>query len=276
MTVLVTGGRGAIARGVVAGLEAAGEDVRVGGREPAALGTGAVLVDLGRPETLPAALDGVDRVLLYAHPEGVAGFVAAAQAAGVRQVVVVSSLTVAAPRGGGIADRHRLVEEAVAAGGFATTFLRPGTFAGNARQYLPGIASGEVRLPYPDAGTAPIDERDIADVAVVVLRAGPASAHDGTAPALTGPASLTRREEVEQLAAALRREVRIVPIDAAAARDELAGRMPAHVVESLLDLWAEADGRPAAVSDAVERITGRPGRTFATWAEEVAVPLAVR
>ena len=60
MTVLVTGGRGAIARATTAGLRAAGETVRVGGREPAALDDpAAVLVDLTRPKTFPAALDGV-------------------------------------------------------------------------------------------------------------------------------------------------------------------------------------------------------------------------
>ena len=37
MTILVTGGRGAIARAVTAGLIAAGQDVRVASREPSAV-----------------------------------------------------------------------------------------------------------------------------------------------------------------------------------------------------------------------------------------------
>ena len=280
MTVLVTGGRGSVARGVVDGLVAAGVPVRLSGREPAALhapdGVETALVDLARPETLPAALDGVDRVFLYAEPSGVDGFVAAARDAGVRQVVVLSSASVLIPGTNPIGGNHRAVENAVAAGGFATTFLRPGGFAGNARQWLrPILGDGVVRLPYPESGDSAIDERDIADTAVAVLLAGPGGPHDGTAPTLTGPESLTRRQEVQILADALGREVRIDPVPADEARAFLSATMPAFVVDSLLEYWAEADGRPDHVTDAVESITGCPARTFATWAREIAVPLAV-
>lgn len=272
MTVLVTGGRGTIARAAVAGLRAAGEPVRVGGRVPAALDDpDAVLVDLTRPETFPPALDGVDRLLLYAEPAGIDAFVAAAEEAGVRQVVVVSSLSVLGPPGDAIADKHRVVEDAVGAASFASTFLRPGGFAGNARQWLGAITGdGEVRLPYPDSGEAPVDERDVADVAVTVLRAGPNAGFDGTAPSLTGPESMTRRAEVERLAAALGRDVQVVELDRDHARRELGAALPAHVVDSLLDYWALSDGKQAEVSLEGPRITGTPGRTFAQWAGEVA------
>ena len=183
MTVLVTGGRGSVARGVVDGLVAAGAPVRLSGREPASLrapeGVETALVDLSRPETLGPALTGVDRVFLYAEPSGVDGFVAAARAAGVQQVVVLSSASVDEGGSDPIADKHRAVEDAVAGGGFASTFLRPGAFAGNARQWLaPILGDGVVRLPYPESGDAPIDERDIADVAVALLLAGPGGPHD--------------------------------------------------------------------------------------------------
>lgn len=276
MTVLVTGGRGSIARATVAGLRAAGMAVRVGGREPAALGDpDAQLVDLTRPETIAAALDGIERVLLYASPVGIDGFVAAAAAAGVEQVVVVSSAAVLEPGGNPIAERHRRVEQAIAAAGFASSFLRPGAFDGNARQFLePILTAGVIRLPFADSGDAPVDERDIADVAVRMLVDGPGAGHDGAMPHLTGPASLTRREQVEQLAAAVQREVEIVPLSDDQARAELADRMPAFVLDSLLDLWAASQGRPGTVSADGPRITGRPGRTFSTWASEVAAPLA--
>jgi uncharacterized protein YbjT (DUF2867 family) len=281
MTVLVTGGRGSVARGVVAGLLAAGVPVRLSGREPEALsppeGVETALVDLARPETLPPALAGVDRVFLYAEPSGVDAFIAAATDAGVEQVVVLSSSSVLESGPNRIGDNHRAVEDAVRAAGFASTMLRPGGFDGNARQWLPAIlGDGVVRLPYPESGDASIDERDIADTAVVVLLAGPGGPHDGTAPQLTGPASLTRREQVEQLAAALGREVRIEPVAPDDTRAFLAASMPEFVVDSLLPHWAAADGVPAAVTESVETITGRPARTFATWAREVATPLAVR
>jgi len=64
MTVLVTGGRGAIARAVTAGLIAAGQDVRVASREPSALAS-AVAYD---PSDPAPALRDISQVFLYSDP----------------------------------------------------------------------------------------------------------------------------------------------------------------------------------------------------------------
>jgi uncharacterized protein YbjT (DUF2867 family) len=271
MTFLVTGGRGAVANAVTRGLVEAGATVRVGSRDPEKLaapdGVDVVLADLAMPATLRTALSGVDRVFLYAEPSGIAGFVDAATEAGVEQVVLLSSTAANDPDDGPIALHHRVVEEALAAGPFASTSVRPGAFAGNAtRWWLPAILGGEeVRLALPESTDAPIDERDIADVVLTILRAGPGGAYDSAAPEITGPESLTRRQMVETLAAAAGREVRIVPIDIDAARAEMAA-FPPGIAESLLRHWVKQDGVPATVTDGVERITGRPARTFADWA----------
>jgi len=160
--------------------------------------------------------------------------------------------------------------------GFATTFLRPGGFAGNARQWVrPILGDGVVRLPYPESGDSAIDERDIADTPAPVLLAGPGGPHDGTAPTLKGPESPARRQEVQILADALGREVRIDPVSHDEARAFMTATMPPFVTDSLLEYWAAADGRPDQITDAVESVTGRPARTFATWAREIAVPLTV-
>ena len=92
---------------------------------------------------------------------------------------------------------------------------------------------------------------------------------------MTGPESLTRRREVEILAEVLGREVRIESLDPVEARAFMSAQMPAFVVDSLLGYWATYDGVQDPVTDAVESITGRPARTFATWAREIAVPLTV-
>jgi hypothetical protein len=110
---------------------------------------------------------------------------------------------------------------------------------------------------------------------VALLVAGPGGPHDGTASRMTGPESLTRRREVQILAGVLGRQVRIEPLGPEEARAFLGAQMPAFVVDSLLEYWAAYDGRPDPVTDAVESITGRPGRAFATWAREIAVPLTV-
>ncbi|MER5918007.1 NAD(P)H-binding protein [Streptomyces sp. NPDC001982] len=68
MVVVVFGARGNVGRHVADGLLAVGEQARAVSRTPAAgltPGLEAVAADLERPETLPAALDGADKVFLY-------------------------------------------------------------------------------------------------------------------------------------------------------------------------------------------------------------------
>jgi uncharacterized protein YbjT (DUF2867 family) len=54
-------------------------------------GSEVVTADLENPETLPAVLDGAQRVFLYTKPEGIDGFVTTAESAGVQHVVLLSS-----------------------------------------------------------------------------------------------------------------------------------------------------------------------------------------
>ncbi len=88
--ILVTGGTGNVGRELVPQLLATGQPVRVLVRnrtKVAHLGDRieSVVGDLDRPETLPPAMEGVDRLfLLTAVTEQVASLVAAARAAGVR------------------------------------------------------------------------------------------------------------------------------------------------------------------------------------------------
>lgn len=67
--------------------------------------------------------------------------------------------------------RAETVERLIATSGLQWTFLRPGMFATNALGWwAPQIRAGDVvRWPYLEVPTAPIDERDIAAVAVHTL-----------------------------------------------------------------------------------------------------------
>ena len=272
MTILVTGASGHVGGAVLDQLIAAGEEVRASSRNPDAAGlpptVPVVLADLTHPETLPAALEGVTRVFLYAQPEGIDGFVHAAITAGVEHVVFLSSSSVVAPGAASdlIAQRHLVVEEALANSGIAWTFVRPGAFATNALRWADMIrATGRVRIPYPHAESAPIHEADIAAVAVTALRGN--TLHTA-APVLTGPESLTQEQQVTQIGAALNRDLQVEELSPAQARDEMGRFMPPQFAETMLRLWATMDGVPATISDSVERITGRPARTFAAWAQD--------
>ncbi|MEU6534288.1 NAD(P)H-binding protein [Streptomyces sp. NPDC047000] len=271
MTILVTGARGNVGRRVLDRLHAAGHDLRASGRTPGDLtvpdGVETAELDLTRPAGFDAALNGVDSVFLYAEPDGAKDLFEAAARAGVRHVVLLSSATVSGPAAATdpLALHHAAVEDALAASGVPGTVLRPGAFAGNALGWSHTIGAGQpVRLPYPDAHTAPVHEDDIADVAAAVL--GDASSAGRTL-TFSGPRSMTFREQLAVIGGLLGRDVPVHELTRDEAADEMGRFMPAPVLASLLDQWAAAVGRPAEVHD-VTALTGRPARTFEQWARE--------
>lgn len=271
MTILVTGARGNVGRRVLHRLHAAGHRLRASGRVPGDLsvppGVEAVELDLTRPATFGAALSGVDSAFLYAEPEGAKDLFEAAARAGVRHVVLLSSSTVSGPAAASdpLALHHAAVEDALAASAVPGTVLRPGAFASNALGWSHAIAAGQpLRIPFPDAHTAPVHEDDIADVAVAAL--GGAS-FAGRTLTLSGPRSLTFRDQLAVLGALLGREIPLHELTREEAAEEFGRFMPAAVLTSLLDLWEASVGRPVEVHD-VEAVTGRPGRTFESWVRE--------
>ncbi|WP_410668049.1 NAD(P)H-binding protein [Amycolatopsis sp. cmx-4-68] len=267
MTTLVIGARGSVGRQVLDRLVAAGEPVRASVRNPVSAGLPAgvpvVAADLTRPETLPAALDGVRRVFLYCLPEGIEVFVKAAMAAGVEQVGALSSGSVLLPqaRGNAIAEDHRLVEQVLADSGLRWTPIRPLVLANNALHWAHSIRTDNVvRLVYPDALAAPIHERDIAAVAVAALRGVEQPV------VLTGPELITQRRQVELLAEATGHPIRVQELSPAEGREHLRRFMSPRAADAVVDILAVTlDG---VVTDAVQAALGRPPVPFARWAAE--------
>lgn len=270
MLTLVTGSRGRVGSALVSLLHRGDHAVRAASRNPDGLalpaGVPSVACHLGDPGTFAAALEGVDSVFLYAEPSHVTEFLAAAQAAGVAHIVLLSSSSVLAPDAASnpIAAAHHTVEQALIESPLTTTLLRPGAFAGNAYQWSESFRSGRpVELPYPHSGTSPIDEADIAEAALAVLTD---TRLRGSAYHLTGPESLTAAEQVALLAAASGNPATFRAVSRDAWKDAASPFVPEEIAEGLLDYWASTDGAPAEVTGETEKLTGRPARTFAAWA----------
>ena len=154
------------------------------------------------------------------------------------------------------------IEQQIETSGLQWTFLRPGMFAANAKAWWgPQIRAGNVvRWPYLAVPTAPIDERDIAAVAV---RALCEDGHNRAEYVLTGPESLSQGEQVATIGRVIGRSLRLEEISPDKARRELLTVIPAPGVNMLLDAWAAAVGQPAFVTSKVEEITGtRRGRSL--------------
>jgi uncharacterized protein YbjT (DUF2867 family) len=216
---------------------------------------------------------GADRVFLYGlldprKPYDIKKVVETATAAGIRQVVLLSSMSVLDPDDNGpVPAVNRAIEEAIQRSDVDWTFLRPGTFATNTRTFwAESIRTGGVaRLPYPLAQSAPVPEKDIAALAVAALTE---PGHSHQAYTVYGPESLTLQRQVELIGAAIGRPIRIEPVSDEQARADLGRAMPPFVAEAIVGQWAAADGVQALTSGIVEEITGAPAQSYAQWAVE--------
>src|SRR5205823_5050122 len=94
-----------------------------------------------------------------------------------------------------MARLHASIEKAIADTGVPATVLRPGMLAANSLLWWAGqIRSGDVvQWPYAAAASAPIDERDIAAVAVRTLLSSTDASVDYV---LTGPEPLTHADQI--------------------------------------------------------------------------------
>jgi uncharacterized protein YbjT (DUF2867 family) len=274
MTILVTGATGAVGRHVVAGLLGADRPVRAltrgdGAGLPAA--AHAVTADLADPASLtPEVFDGVEAVVVFPAASGVGDLMDAAVKAGVERFVVLSSLAAALehPRDHGSASavHHLAVERDVAARTDGWAVVRPGTFANNLLAWAHAVRAGQpIRAPYLASAQAPVHEADVADALVAALAGFPV--HRGSAVAVTGPRSLTRREQIAAIGRAVGREVAAVEISPEEFRRETAAFIPEDITAMLLGYWRDTVTEPDRVRS-VESLSGHPGRTLDQWAQD--------
>jgi uncharacterized protein YbjT (DUF2867 family) len=272
-TILVIGATGAVGREVAGQLLAANMHVRALARNPDSANLPArvetIRGDLTIPASLGPALDNVDTVfLVWSAPVAAAAAAIARIAKQVRRVVFLSApYRTPHPlflQPNPSASLHAELERLIEASGLEWTFLQPGMFSANAlRWWAAAIREGNtVRWPYGEAPTAPIHERDIAAVAV---RALCDEGHSGKTYVLTGPESLTQRQQVGIIGDAIGRPLRFEEMAPGEARRELSARMSPAVADMLLNAWRAAIGQPAFVTSTVLEIAGTPARTFREW-----------
>ena len=246
------------------------------GSEPGRLagrpGVDLVEADFDDPHTLEQALRGVRRAFLVTNSSERTerqqkSFVAAAESAGVQQVVKLSQLHAAASSPVRFLRYHAAVEAAIEQSSMAYTFLRPNLIMQAYLPFAPLIAAGRLQAPIDRAPVSMVDARDIAAVAAATLCE---DGHEHRTYDLTGPRALTHSQIAAAFAAAAGHDVRFEPVPAATFRAtmEEAG-MPPWQAEGLIEDYDHyGRGEAADVSPDVERVTGRPARPFARFAAD--------
>ena len=116
-----------------------------------------------------------------------------------------------------------------------------------------------------------IDTRDVADCIAACVQS---NAFDNQAFELTGPASITYHDCAATLSGVLGRTITYVPISPAAVAGSIRaagwGDWGADVMRDYSQAYR--DGWGDFTTDAVERMTGRPPRSFTDFAREVLAP----
>lgn len=278
--ILVTAATAPVGRSIVEQLVAMEHPVRALTRDPkkAGLPAGAEVVagDLSDAESLAAAFQDVSAVFLLAAVPGFAPtFLKAVKEAGVRRIVFQSSGAVVDgtdEQPNPIAAFHYDTERQIRDSGLEWTFLRLEVASADALQWAFDVptqlkAGDVVRVPYAEAAGSPMHPADFAAVAIVSLTQ---EEHAGKIYHLTGPQSLTHREQIQLIGEALGRPLRYEELDEEQARAAISPYAPADV---LFETWRRHIGIPAPVTDTVQRLTDRPPRSVEAWAVYMAAQL---
>jgi len=285
--VLVTGATGNVGQEVVEALLAQQMPAKAAARDTARVHQfaekngwqgdyEAVALDYTNPDSIAAALDGVDRVFLVTPTMGpvaemVTAFLSVAKNSGVKHIVRLSGMRTINEPSATHAESERLIAES----GIAYTFLRPNFFMQNFNTfYVDGIKYRDtIALPAGEEPISFIDVRDIADVAVAAFTQ---DGHAGQAYTLTGGEAITHYDVARALSEVLGRTITYVNVPEDQFREMLkaAGR-PEAMANGVIQLYAPVKQMLAApVTDDVQRVTGKAPRTIHDYARDYAAAWA--
>jgi uncharacterized protein YbjT (DUF2867 family) len=268
--ILVTGATGNVGSEAARLLAARHQSVRALVRDPSRAPHGGVEIatgDFDRPDTLDAAMRGIDTVLLVspAVPAQEIAIIDSAARQGVSHVIKVTSKASADSP----VDRRRgqaQIEAHLEATGLARTLLRSNAYMQNLLALAPMIKqTGGFLMSAGDGRVGMIDARDVAATAAAIATAP--REHAGQAYWLTGPGLITYTDIARELSAALGHPVEYRQISPSEHR---AAMIQAGIPEAVATSNAQAfgliaEGDAAWLSDDVTSISGTAPRPLPTF-----------
>ena len=282
MRVVVTCGTGTVGSATVRKLVSQSVPVSVLTHSPEKskslpAGAQAVFGDFRKPETLTAALDGIDELFLITalsqseSEEGI-NMVQAAKQAAIKRVVLLSIHNVeSAPHVPHFRSKME-IEAALHDSGIPSTILMPNNFFQNDYSFQQPINEfGVYPQPYGDIGLSRVDVRDIADAAVnALLQEG----HEAERYPLVGPEALNGFQTAQIWSRHLGKEIRYAGNDLEAWGDQVHDLMQPWMVEDLKTMYAffQQNGLKATEADLKQqaKILHHPPRDYGTFVAETA------
>jgi uncharacterized protein YbjT (DUF2867 family) len=276
--ILITGASGNVGREVLKQIAASGAKVRAAFQSAskaaaAPSGVEIVTMDYNQPQTLQAALKGVERVFLIGPPTPdlpalERRAVDEIKRSGVKHVVKLSAM---GGRGAIFPGQHADSEDYIKSLGLTYTFLRPNGFMQNFVTYNAATINTQNTF-YGAQGGGKISHIDLRDIAAVAVKTLTGDGHEGKAYTLTGPEALSNAEVAEVLSEDTGREIRYVDLPPEQFKQALVGAgMPEWSASALLDLQQfYGRGGASAVTREVEQLLGRKPTSFEQFSRDYA------
>jgi uncharacterized protein YbjT (DUF2867 family) len=276
--ILITGASGNVGKEVLKQVAATGAKVRaafqtVTKAAAAPSGVEIATMDYNKPETLQAALKGIERVFLVAPPtpnlpalERKA--IDEIKQSGVRHVVKLSAM---GGRDAIFPRQHADSEDYIKSSGVPYTFLRPNGFMQNFVTYN-GATINTQNAFYGSQGDGEVSHIDLRDIAAVAVKTLTEDGHQGKAYTLTGPEALSNARVAEILSEDTGREIRYVDLPAEQFKQALLGAgLPEWSANALVDLQQfYRRGSASAVTRDVEQLLGRKPISFEQFSRDYA------
>jgi NAD(P)H dehydrogenase (quinone) len=284
--ILVTGATGMFGGGVTAELAASGAPVRAMTSNPANVdelarpGVEPVVADMDRPETLAAAVAGVDTVFLVSPMDDrvkarEGNVLAAAQRAGVRRIVKLAGAV--EHHGDPLGSLHGASIEAIRGSGLDWALLSPtSVLETSLYSMLPWIeAVGAVVACSGDGRVAHVAAADVARAGAVVLAERDEQGRDYV---ITGPELLSYADLCEILSRVTGRSIPYIDVsegDLSKTLVEEAGMTPEQAeIGVICHFRAWRNGDAEALTDTYRELTGRAPTSAEQWIAEHAEPFA--
>jgi len=276
--ILITGASGNVGKEVLKQVAATGAKVRaafqtVTKAAAAPSGVEIATMDYNKPETLQAALKGIERVFLVAPPtpnlpalERKA--IDEIKQSGVRHVVKLSAM---GGRDAIFPRQHADSEDYIKSSGVPYTFLRPNGFMQNFVTYN-GATINTQNAFYGSQGDGEVSQIDLRDIAAVAVKTLTEDGHQGKAYTLTGPEALSNARVAEILSEDTGREIRYVDLPAEQFKQALLGAgLQEWSANALVDLQQfYRRGSASAVTRDVEQLLGRKPISFEQFSRDYA------